>query len=380
MSNQDTLGFPIPLASLETYQAWALNYDLTLERRFTRWQEIFPPGSFFDRSRILQRFIQKGIPPQRRPEVWLAVSGAAKLMSENVDLYDKLCSAETPLSQAVENQITCDLPRTFPENQMFQSLAVDSLKRILTAAARYLEDVGYCQGMNIITGQLLLAFARANNGNMCSKTIILKASDFVSSPSFKNLKTILFIVFFSFFFHRQNFDTERKIFFLLLVIVQNILADYFTPQMSGLIRDMNVVTKLLANRDRALTRHLQRQHLPLGAVISRWLVTGLANCLPNETVFRIWDGMFYDGAKVVIGAVLNLIILHRQRLLSTHDPSSTVLAFNSVTEMSPITLDCHAFAASLYSNNFVKLIGRPKSHVSRNTLKQLRETTEAVVA
>ena len=66
-----------------------------------------------------------------------------------------LLSGKAPLD--VVEQIERDLPRTFPDEELFSDPdVVDSMRRILTALAIEFPHIGYVQSMNFVCGFLLL--------------------------------------------------------------------------------------------------------------------------------------------------------------------------------------------------------------------------------
>lgn len=49
--------------------------------------------------------------------------------------------------------IRIDLPRTFPENVFFENIRTP-LFNVLIAYANHNKDIGYCQGLNFIAGNI----------------------------------------------------------------------------------------------------------------------------------------------------------------------------------------------------------------------------------
>lgn len=97
-----------------------------------------------------------------RPETWLVMSGAAKLMN-NADeyLYEHLYAMSCSMAD-----IKQDLDRTFGThaNNKYHGFRKykHCLKRILIAYANFDSSLGYCQGMNSIAFFLIEIFGCAN--------------------------------------------------------------------------------------------------------------------------------------------------------------------------------------------------------------------------
>ena len=75
-------------------------------------------------------------------------------MEKNKGEYQRL----TSLKSKWEAKIRVDLNRSFPHHDLFQEGAKgqDMLGRVLRAYSCKDEEIGYCQGMNFVTGVLLM--------------------------------------------------------------------------------------------------------------------------------------------------------------------------------------------------------------------------------
>ena len=76
----------------------------------------------------------------------------------------------------MDGEIFRDVVRTYQTNPLFleNNVAREMLTRILIAVSRSCKEVGYCQGMNFVTGALILArmpdnFVETNGGMHYSK-------------------------------------------------------------------------------------------------------------------------------------------------------------------------------------------------------------------
>ena len=82
------------------------------------------------------------------------MSGAKTLMDNNKGEYQRL----TGLKSKWEKKIGVDLNRSFPHHPLFEEGAKgqDMMGRVLRAYSCKDEEIGYCQGMNFVTGVLLM--------------------------------------------------------------------------------------------------------------------------------------------------------------------------------------------------------------------------------
>lgn len=95
-----------------------------------------------------------GIPVSYRWKVWAECSGATAMRIPGY--YDDLLQNGTD-DPLVISQIAMDINRTLTDNIFFRKgPGVSKLKQVLLAYSRRNPEVGYCQGMNMITASLLL--------------------------------------------------------------------------------------------------------------------------------------------------------------------------------------------------------------------------------
>lgn len=83
-------------------------YIRILTRRSQRWSTT---DGTYKKTNKLKRFVRKGIPINRRREVWMRISGAYSLKQNSPsyhDLRSRICN------QAIIEIIEIDIPRTFP--------------------------------------------------------------------------------------------------------------------------------------------------------------------------------------------------------------------------------------------------------------------------
>lgn len=128
---------PPPMTDLEFYAALVKDYPQTAARLPT----------------LLTNKIRKGIPPPLRGVVWQSMSGARDSTLE--DQFDRFTGETSPY----EGIIGKDLGRSFPGVEMFRDPDGDGqrmLGRVLKCYSLYDQKIGYCQGLALLVGPLLM--------------------------------------------------------------------------------------------------------------------------------------------------------------------------------------------------------------------------------
>ncbi|XP_018895651.1 growth hormone-regulated TBC protein 1-A [Bemisia tabaci] len=302
----------------QKYEKFMEEYLPILARRNKKWTELMTKKR--DRplvlNRKLKRFIRKGIPTEFRPQVLMELSGANALKSrENSDYFPSLLSRIQDTD--VVDSIQLDLSRTFPNNIYFSAPGhhQSQLYNILVAFANQNTAVGYCQGLNYVAGILIL----------------ITTSDQTS-------------------------------FWLLKALVENILPDYFSPSMIGVLVDIEVLAELVRVKLPDVHKHLESKEFHWALIATKWFVCCYAEVLPTETVLRIWDCLFCEGSKILFRVGLTLIIEFRSSLLKCDDLSEVMNCFKEI-QSSYFVLSCHSFMEKVFKYT---------SNLSTSSIQQLR--------
>ncbi|ELT92326.1 hypothetical protein CAPTEDRAFT_210789 [Capitella teleta] len=320
-SNVDPYGFErTEDFDFESYEEFMKTYLSVLSRRASRWSSDLLMGSKkVSRSQKLKRFIRKGIPSEHRPTIWMQMSGAETRRQQNPNVYRQLLQ-EKHDPQLVET-IKTDIPRTFPDNIYFQDTPSDPqckrapLFNVLVALGHKNPSIGYCQGLNFIAGLLLL---------------IVK--------------------------------DEEKVFWLMDTLINNMLPDYYAPDMMGVKIDSEVLGDLVKVRDPQLYAFMESAGAAWSIVCTKWLICVFADVLPIETLLRVWDCLFYEGDKVIFRVGLTLLIHNRDKILRCqHFPQ--IMSTIKAIVMDEYSLNCH---------NFLQAIFKEPKRLSRAEIQKLR--------
>ena len=285
------------------HEEFMKTYLRTLSTRAKKWEKITRKGySRIERGNRLKRYIRKGIPGAHRKGVWLELSGANDMKKEEPDLFKTMLAMET--NKVTFDQIKTDLPRTFPNNSHFDSTDPNSMQKpllnILRSFANSNPNIGYCQGLNYIAGLILLVTR-----------------------------------------------DEESSFWLLKVLAEKILPEYYSASMPGLLTDVRVLSELSRKEIPILAKHIDSLQIPWALICSKWFICLFVEVLPTETVLRIWDCLFAEGSKVLFRVSLAILKMHEKKFLEKKDFTELIEEMK-VFLKSPDVAQCHTFLERTY--------------------------------
>jgi len=158
IDNVDAAGVPLVLP--KTQMQVHLRREQKWQMMLKDWQHWMPKK----RDKVKAR-CRKGIPGSFRGWAWRCLCAADRLEAASPGVFDQLV-AEADRPEHVDGEMATylevierDLDRTFPHNDRFSVKGGDGqqeLRKILRALAMYNTDLGYCQGMGMIAGTLLM--------------------------------------------------------------------------------------------------------------------------------------------------------------------------------------------------------------------------------
>ena len=219
---------------------------------------------------ILRSIADKGVPTENRPYLWLEWSGALLLKAKYPDGYYASLLLDSQKQRSPSTvQIKKDLERTFPNHPIFRSTeSHQQLYRILIAFAYRNPEVGYCQSMNFIVGFLLI--------------------------------------------HLR----EECAFWVLCVIAETLLPNYFTPDLFAIRVDLRVLEDLAFHRMRGMMRHLSKYGIQMMQVNTiQWFLCLFVGVVPTECCLRIFDSFLNRGRYILFAVGLGLLKLNEGRLM-----------------------------------------------------------------
>lgn len=186
----------------------------------------------------LASLLIEGVPHALRRQVWLRCSGAAICSAKTALRYDELarCAEFCLQGQPPMVQIEKDLMRTFPNNIFFSAPETEGvlrLRRVLQTFAWVRPEIGYCQGMGMIAGTLLLVMTE-EEAFWCLLAILTWLLPEGQDPRhwadlFLGLEVAL---------------TQHNcisLLFLCLTFLRGAAVDYFTSTLRGVMVDQRVL-------------------------------------------------------------------------------------------------------------------------------------------
>lgn len=234
-----------------------------------------------------------GIPVTYRAKIWAECSGASSLRIPGY--YEELTNG--PIDDpAILQQIQMDIPRTMTDNVFFRNgQGVHKLSEVLLAYARRNPVIGYCQGMNLITANLLLIL-----------------------------------------------PTAEDAFWLLTSMVEHILPEkYYDSSLLTSRADQSVLRGYVAEILPQLSSHLDDLGIELEALTFQWFLSVFTDCLSAEALFRVWDVVlcFNDGATFLFQVALALLKLNERQLIACPGPADVYAYINQQMTDHAISID-----------------------------------------
>ncbi|KAK7074043.1 Growth hormone-regulated TBC protein 1 [Halocaridina rubra] len=302
LSDVDEYGFERPPDfDYQSYEEFMSKYLTVLTRRARKWSHLLGAKETVGRGIKVKRYVRKGIPMKNRGKIWMEVSGGKAKKIANSGLYQSLLKG--PFNDDLVDIIKVDVPRTFPDNIYFRDYnegKLASLHNVLVAFSHHNKSVGYCQGLNYIAGLLL---------------IIIK--------------------------------DEEDTFWLLSVLVNDLLPQYYTPVMVGVLTDISVLEAIVKERAPLIWKHVKHYGLTWGLLTTKWFICLFAEVLPIETVLRIWDCLFYEGNKILMRVAVTLILSNQEQILMSQDFADIIECFKKITRDTN-AIDCHMFMENVF--------------------------------
>lgn len=234
-----------------------------------------------------------GIPVAYRAKIWAECSGASALRAPGY--YEDLVSngVDDPVIVA---QIRMDINRTLTDNVFFRKgPGVAKLNEVLLAYSRRNSDVGYCQGMNLITASLLLIM-----------------------------------------------PTAEDAFWVLASMVENILPEhYYDHSLLASRADQQVLRQYVAEVLPKLSSHLDELGIELEALTFQWFLSVFTDCLSAEALFRVWDVVLCtnDGSTFLFQVALALLKLNEKNLMQCDTPAGVYGYINHEMTNHAISID-----------------------------------------
>ena len=196
----------------------------------------------------------------------------------------------------IATQIQMDITRTLTDNIFFRTgPGVQKLQEVLLAYSRRNPEVGYCQGMNLITACLLLIM-----------------------------------------------PTPEDAFWVLTAMIEEILPQHYYDQHLLTSRaDQSVLRSYVSEILPRLSAHLDELEIELEALTFQWFLSVFTDCLSAEALFRVWDVVLcmHDGSTFLFQIALALLKLNEKALLQCDTPAGVYHYINHQMTNHAISID-----------------------------------------
>lgn len=240
-----------------------------------------------------RRLVLGGIPVAYRAKIWAECSGASALRVPGY--YEDLVNNGED-NPSIVTQIQMDITRTLTDNIFFRKgPGVDKLNEVLLAYSRRNPEVGYCQGMNLITACLLLIM-----------------------------------------------PTAEDAFWVLATMIENILPqNYYDQHLLTSRADQSVLREYVADLLPKLSTHLETLEIELEALTFQWFLSVFTDCLSAEALYRVWDVVLcmQDGSTFLFQVALALLKLNEKQLLQCDTPAAIYHYINHQMTNHAISID-----------------------------------------
>lgn len=110
---------------------------------------------------------------------------------------------------------------------------------------------------------------------------------------------------------------EEQAFWVLHCIIERLLPqDYYTPTLLGSRADQRALADLVAQHVPRVAAHLDKLQVDLASVTFGWFLSLFTDCLPVETLFRVWDVFFVEGHDVLFRVAIAILKINETDLLA----------------------------------------------------------------
>ena len=121
-------------------------------------------------------------------------------------------------------------------------------------------------------------------------------------------------------------------FWLLVLICERYLTNYYHEDLIGAQVDQLVLKELLREKATDLCEHFENCQVDLTSITLNWFLAIYIDNVPFECLLRIWDCFLFEGPKVLFRLALAILIVNRENLLQRHDTISMIRSLKETTK------------------------------------------------
>lgn len=223
------------------------------------------------------RLVLGGVPMQLRERIWSQFIHES-IMHEPDEYQYLIRQSAIDVDKEVRSEIEDDIPRTLANNVYFRAgKGRTKLRELLCCFGVKKAEIGYCQGMNLIGGYLLLAL-----------------------PS-----------------------TETA-FWVFCYMIEHVLAEvYFDATMRGGSIEISVLRSYVRDLIPRLAKHLEDLDIADQETVPyNWFLTAFASTLTIEALYRVWDVVLGlpTQKNFLLRVGIALLKVNEENLLAIDDP------------------------------------------------------------
>jgi hypothetical protein len=125
---------------------------------------------------------------------------------------------------------------------------------------------------------------------------------------------------------------EEQAFWILTSIVEKLLpSEFFSPSLLVSRACPMVLLDYVQESMPNLYLHLLDQGVDIPAICFSWFLSLFTDCLPVETLFRVWDVFFVDGMDALFRIAIALLKINEAELLQCESMPALYLHFEGMT-------------------------------------------------
>lgn len=126
--------------------------------------------------------------------------------------------------------------------------------------------------------------------------------------------------------------TSEQAFWVLHCIIERLLpADYYAPSLLGSRADQLVLADLVTQHLPRVANHLANLGVDLTALTFGWFLSLFTDCLPVETLFRVWDVLFVEGHDVLFRVAIAILKLNEAEICACESVGDLFGAISGMT-------------------------------------------------
>eukprot|EP00039_Didymoeca_costata_P001091 m.49651 g.49651 ORF g.49651 m.49651 type:complete len:399 (-) comp10622_c0_seq7:1571-2767(-) len=275
----DASGMPLTLPKKELIRN---------RKRESKWLDMLNEWDHFmsQKPAKVKSRCRKGIPAALRGRAWERITGSDQLMLDNPGKYQEFVAAadKTTSKELLEYMeiVDRDLDRTFPHNDVFTSKdgeGQNNLREVLRAYVMYNQNIGYCQGMGMIAGTLLMQMPPENS------------------------------------------------FWCLVRLLEEHLKGFFDAGLLEVQICADILHGLIKQHHPDLHSHLDNNQVTPLLYFTDWFMCAFVKTVPWEAVLRIWDMMVFEGVKILYRVALAILQLSKKQLLTECSDTTDLMLY-----------------------------------------------------